>query len=240
MNRIWSSLICASLAMMCFAVNSAPVQAQAYVAAAMNGTPGCCGLNNVPVYGPPVGSGYYGSGCCGSAYSGVPIGNGCGCGPSSACCGYGQNNGYRGCGLFGLWHGGCNACGSYRGGSMFPCGAGYPGPSPYGYSGYGYAGYGNAGCGYGGCGFRRCGYRAGCNTGCGCAVPVVTASCCAPVANCCATMSSSAVMPQPVPTTAPATTAPMPTYNTTPTPAAPTPAAPTPAAPTPEAPKPNA
>jgi len=227
-NRTWTSLICASLTLLCFASSGTSAHAQAYVNSVL------CGAST------------YGSGgCCRTAY---PI-----CGAPGYASGYGVGTypGYecgRGCGLFGACgpqYPGCNSCNTYS-----ACGSPYYRAIGYNYNHYNTSAYaGCGGCGIG-CGLRRtCGYRP--NYRSCCSTPVVTAACCSPSPTCCSTTTNGGVLMQPPTVTPPPVmTGPMPGYNTTPTPvpAAPTPAAtaPTPAAPAPapvpqaEAPKPSA
>lgn len=230
MNRNWTSLICASFAVLCFASNATSVQAQAYVNAVV------CGYSS---YGS-------GGGCCRNPYPvgyapGYASGYGVGVYPGYEC-------GHRGCGLFGgscMRNTGCypacnpcgyNTCSAYRSFSYAArCGGCGGCGSVCGYSG----------CGsYGGCGLRRaCGYRSSYRSCC--ATPVIAGNCCSPAPTCCGTAYGNAVISQPgTMTPVPANTTPAPALAPMPTPAAPTPApepapAPQPDAPKPEAPKPT-
>lgn len=185
MIRRFASLVCASLAVLCMGADVKSVSAQNY------GYPTTNRVVTVP--DTFVGNGYVtngmgGYGGCGTCGTTVPPSYAYGAYSDYGCCNSGYVGG-RGCNF------GHGLHGWYRrsfGGSY--CGyGGYGGDGCWG--GYSYTNYGY---GFSGCGHRRhCGYRSSYRACCTTLVPVVTPSCCAPLATCCGTCTSSAMIIQP-------------------------------------------
>lgn len=207
MIRRLASIVCASLAVLSIGAGNNTASAQYY------GYPTTNSIVSVP--DTFVGNGYvnggYGYGSCGMT---VPPSYAYGAYSDYGCC----NSGYV-CGRS------CNFGHGFGGWYRRSFGGSYCGYGGYGGNGcWGSYSYTNYGYGFSGCGYRRgCGYRTRYSSCCTTLVPVVTPSCCAPLATCCGTCSSSAMIVSPGSVVAtPMTASPAPLSTATSPPAPPT------------------